>query len=83
MGAYKADEDVADGEFNHYDKAVFVSFDVEDIVLVAYIVGCGKACFDIRQIFPFCLFRNVIPPFQGDFCVAMSFLIIKLYQFSV
>lgn len=83
MGAHKADKDVADGEFYHYDKAVFVSFDVEDIVLVSDIISCREICLNIRQVLPFGLFRYVIPPFQGDFCVAVSFLIIKLYQFAV
>ena len=61
MGTHKADEDVADGKFHNHYKAIFVSFDIEDIVLIPHIIGCWKVSLDVRQVLPFCLFRNYQP----------------------
>jgi hypothetical protein len=61
----ETDEDSAYREFYHHYQTVIIAFDVKDIMLIAYIVGCREILSNLRQIMPLGLLGDVIPSFQG------------------
>ena len=83
MRVHKADKDMPYCELHDHYQTIFVSTDIENVVLVAYIVGCRKVHLDVREVSPLCLFSRVIPAFKCCLGVTVTFRTIKLYQSSV
>lgn len=48
MSTNKSYKDSSDSEFNHYHKAIIVTFYIEHIMLVPNIVRCREIFFDFR-----------------------------------
>lgn len=68
MCAYKADENVTNGEFYNHHQSVVISFDIENISLVAYTVNAIKSVFYVCKTCPFCMLCFIIPILQSSFC---------------
>ena len=83
MCAYKAYEDMAYCKFNHNYQPIFVSSDVEHIMLIAYIISRREINLYVRQIFPLSPLSRVIPSFKGRLSISMSFGAIELHQLSM
>ena len=64
-------------------KAVFVSADVEHIVLVTDIVRRGEIKTDLRKVLPGSIFSYGIPSFQRFLGVGMTSFFIKFLQFPM
>lgn len=64
MSPDETDEDSAYREFYHYYKSVIIASDIEDIMLIAYIVGSREILSNFRQIMPLGLLGDVVPSFQ-------------------
>ena len=73
MRTHKSYEDMSDCELNNHYQTIFVTSYVKDIILVPNVVCCGKVYLYIRQVFPFCLFCDVIPSFKCSQSISMSF----------
>ena len=83
MSSDEADEDAADSEFYHNDQPVIIASDVEDIVLIADRISCGKILADFRQIMPLSLQSNVVPSLQRYSWISVSRRFIELFDFSM
>ncbi len=65
MGPHPADEHVFNREFYDDNQAVAVSSDVEDVVLISYIIGGRETGFYFQKISPFRLLCDLIPAFKS------------------
>ena len=61
MSTNPANEDVPNCKLNNDNQPIVVASDIENVVLVAYIVSRKKINLYIRQIFPFGFFCYIIP----------------------
>jgi hypothetical protein len=64
-----------DREFDYGDQAEIVSFDIEHITLVAYIINAIESLFHIREATPFAFLDLLHPILQGHLRFRMSFRI--------
>ena len=78
MGSHKSDEYMPNCELNHYYQAIFISLDVEYVMLVTNVVCSGEINLDIRQVLPFCFIGYVIPAFESCLRVSMPFRTVEL-----
>lgn len=83
MRTYEADEDSTYCEFDNDNQTIIVSADIENIVLIADIVGCGKILSYFRQIMPLGLLGDVIPPFQSNPGIFVTGRFIELFDFPM
>ena len=67
MSPNKADENVTHLELNNHNQAVFVSGNIEHIVLITNGVNTSKVFFHLCKRVPLCRFCNLIPPLQCAF----------------
>jgi hypothetical protein len=79
----ETDEDSAYSEFYHYDQSVIIASDIEDIMLVAYIVGSWEILSNLRQIMPLGLLGDVVPSFQRYSRISVAGQFIELFDFSM
>ena len=61
MSTNPANEDVPNCKLNNDNQPIVVASDIENVVLVAYIVSRKKINLYIRQIFPLGFFCYIIP----------------------
>ena len=66
MSSYPTDKNISYRKLDYYNQPIIVPFYIEHIMLVTHIISRQKIHFYIRQIFPFCLFCDVIPSIQGN-----------------
>ena len=78
MGSHESDEYMSNCEFNHYYQAIFISLDVEYVMLVTNVVSSREIYFYIRQVLPLCFFSYVIPAFESCLRVSMPFRTVEL-----
>ena len=64
-----------DREFDYGDQAEIVSFDIEHITLVAYIINAIESLFHIREATPFAFLDYGRPFLQSYLCVWMRFCV--------
>ena len=83
MSSDETDEDSAYREFYHYYQSVIIASDIEDIMLIAYIVGSRKILSYIRQIMPLGLLGGVVPPFQRYSRISVAGQFIELFDFTM
>lgn len=66
MSTDEADIYKLDGEFNHYYQPVIVAFDIEDIVLITYVVNAIECFLYIGKASPLAPFYNGSPFLQSN-----------------
>jgi hypothetical protein len=79
----ETDEDSAYREFYHYYQSVIIASDIEDIMLIAYIVGSREILSNFRQIMPLGLLGDVVPSFQRYSRISVAGQFIELFDLSM
>lgn len=83
MRTYPSDENVTHNKLHDYHQTVSVSANVENVVLVAYIVGRREVCPNIREICPLGFRGNLIPSFQCYAGILASWTFEEFFQFPM
>jgi hypothetical protein len=73
MGAYEADINKADGEFDHDDQAVGVAFDIKNIALITNAICAVAGVFYVCETRPVALFDGGNPVLKGHLCFGALF----------
>ena len=81
MRTDKTDVDIAYREFNDHHEPIFITSDIENIMLISYVIRCRKINFDFREVSPFCFFRYIIPLFESYTHILPAFCLVKLPSF--
>ena len=80
MRAYPPDENIAHNKLHDYHQTIFVSANVENVVLISYVIGRRKVCPDIRETCPFGFLGNLIPSFQCHTGILASWAFEEFFQ---
>lgn len=83
MSTYLPDKDISHRKFYNYYQTVVIAFDIENIVLIAYVVSGREINLHIRSVFPFSFFSYIIPTFKGYTGILVSFRPVELFQFLI
>ena len=78
MSSHKSDKYMSYCEFHHDYQAIFISLDIEHVMLVTNVVCSGEINLDIRQTLPFRFFSNIVPALKSYLRISMSFRTIEL-----
>lgn len=76
MRAYKTDIHKSYRKLHNSHKTKIISFDIENIVLISYIINAVESIFHIRKTSPFASFYFLNPILQSDFRLGMIFRIL-------
>ena len=71
MSAYKSDQHCFYCKLHNYIESVIITFYIEYVMLVAYVVGTVEHSFHISETGPFRLSYLLIPYFEGSLSIWM------------
>ena len=66
MSTNKANIHKLNSKFNHYYQTIVIAFDIENIVLITYIINAIKRFLNIGKTGPLASFHNGSPFLQSD-----------------